>query len=35
VIAETVRSGAAELAIVAAQDSFLVPPKRFPVERVF
>jgi pyridoxine kinase len=35
VIAETVRSGAAELAIVAAQDALLAPPKRFPVERVF
>jgi len=35
VIAETVRSGAAELAIVAAQDTVVAPPKRFPVERVF
>jgi pyridoxine kinase len=35
VIAETVRLGASELAIVAAQDALLAPPKRFPVERVF
>ncbi|HEV3175472.1 MAG TPA: pyridoxal kinase PdxY [Stellaceae bacterium] len=35
VIAETVRSGAAELAIVTAQDALLAPPNRFPVERVF
>ncbi|HXP76328.1 MAG TPA: pyridoxal kinase PdxY [Stellaceae bacterium] len=35
VIAETVRRGAAELAIVAAQDALLAPPQRFPVERVF
>jgi len=35
VIAETVRSGAAELAIVAAQDALLAPPKRYAVERVF
>lgn len=34
-IAETVRRGAAELAIVAAQDALLAPPQRFPVERVF
>jgi pyridoxine kinase len=35
VIAETVRSGAAELAIVAAQEALLAPPKRYAVERVF
>lgn len=35
VIAETVRSGAAELAIVAAQDALVSPPTRYPVERVF
>jgi pyridoxine kinase len=35
VIAETVRLGAPELAIVAAQDMLASPPQRFPVERVF
>ena len=35
VIAETVRLGAAELAIVAAQDALVTPLLRFPVERVF
>ena len=35
VIAETVRAGAAELQIVAAQDALADPPPRFPVERVF
>jgi pyridoxine kinase len=35
VIAATVRSGAAELAIVAAQDALVSPPTRYPVERVF
>ena len=35
VIAETVRSGAAELAIVTAQDALVSPPTRYPVERVF
>jgi pyridoxine kinase len=35
VIAETVRSGAAELAIVATQDALVSPPTRYPVERVF
>jgi pyridoxine kinase len=35
VIAETVRSGTAELAIVAAQDALVSPPTRYPVERVF
>jgi pyridoxine kinase len=35
VIAETVRLGAAELAISAAQDALAAPPRRFPVERVF
>ncbi len=35
VIAETVRLGASELAIVAAQDALASPPQRFPVERVF
>ena len=35
VIAETVRLGAAELAIPAAQDALAAPPRRFPVERVF
>ena len=35
VIAETVRSGDAELAIVAAQDALVSPPTRYPVERVF
>ena len=34
VIAETVRRGAAELAIVSAQDSLDRPPQRFSVERV-
>ena len=35
VIAETIRSGGAELAIVAAQDALVSPPTRYPVERVF
>jgi pyridoxine kinase len=35
VIAETVRAGAAELAIVAAQDALVAPATRFPIERVF
>ena len=35
VIAETVRLGAAELAISAAQNALAAPPQRFPVERVF
>ena len=35
VIAETVRLGAVELAIMAAQDLLLAPPKRYAVERVF
>lgn len=35
VIAETVRMGAPELAIVAAQDALVSPSVRFPVERVF
>jgi pyridoxine kinase len=35
VIAETVRLGAPELAIVAAQGALAIPPTRFPVERVF
>jgi pyridoxine kinase len=35
VIAETVRSGAAELAIVAAQNALVSQPTRYPVERVF
>ncbi len=35
VIAETARTGAAELQIVAAQDALTAPPQRFMVERVF
>ena len=35
VLAETVRLGATELAIAAAQDALAAPPQRFPVERVF
>lgn len=35
VIAETVRSGAAELAIVGAQDALLASPMRYAIERVF
>jgi len=35
VLAETIRLGAQELAIVAAQGQLLKPPQRFPVERVF
>ncbi len=35
VIEETVRSAAAELAIVAAQEALISPPRRFPVERLF
>jgi pyridoxine kinase len=35
VIAETLRLGAAELAISAAQNALAAPPKRFPVEQVF
>jgi len=35
VIAETVRLGATELAIAAAQDALVSPPRHFPVERVF
>jgi pyridoxine kinase len=35
VIAETVRLGAAELAISAAQNALAAPPRHFPVERVF
>ena len=35
VIAETLRLGAVELAIAAAQEALVSPPHRFPVERLF